>query len=86
VLPLSCVWLCAVTDGAKSMITTALAVSNSSTFLTRNLPKSSLPHSTLTLPSTHILSHLSGMSQGTARTTFMVRSGPAHTRKRVPLS
>jgi hypothetical protein len=54
---LSCVWLCAVTDGAKSRITTALAVSNNNIFLTRHLPRDSLPHSALTLPSAHILSH-----------------------------
>jgi hypothetical protein len=82
VLPLSCVWLCAATDGAKSSITTAFAVSNSSTLFTRHLPKSSSPHNTLTLPGTHILSHMSGMRQGTARTTFIVRTGPTHTRKR----
>ncbi len=51
-LPLSCVWLCAVTAGAKSRITTALAVNNSNTFLKRHLPKDSLPHRRI-YPSQH---------------------------------
>jgi len=70
---LLCVWVCAVTDGAKSSITTTLAVSNTNIFLTRHLPKDSLPHSTVTLSSTHILNYLSGMSQGAARTTWRTK-------------